>query len=162
MTDFDIQAHTRCCAASGRGLSAGEKFYAALMEDEGKYVRKDFAADGWAGPPAGAIAFWSGRVPESHKPRKPTWNDELLADWFQHLAGRHEPDRVNFRYVVALLLMRRKRLKFEDVRRTEDGGSVLVVRDTRGGQKHEIPDPRLSEAEIEAVQAEVFRVLGWE
>jgi len=69
---------------------------------------------------------------------------------------------VNFRFVVALLLMRRKRLKFEDARRTSSGSFVLVVRDARGGARYEVDDPRLDEAEIEAVQAEVFQVLGWQ
>ena len=63
--------------------------------------------------------------------------------------------------LVALLLMRRRRLKFEDVRQAEDGSHVLVVRDAKGGARHEVPDPRLTEDEIAAVQAEVFRVLGW-
>ena len=161
-TDFEIQGPTRTCAITGRTLSTGDRFYAVLTEEAGKFVRKDFAADAWQGPPAGIIAFWQGRVPASDKPRKPTFNDELLMDWFQHLSGNPEPSRMNFRYVVALLLMRRKRLKFEDVVRTDDGSHVLLVRDAKTGARSEIADPRLSEAEITAVQDEVFQVLGWE
>lgn len=161
-TDFEISGPTRRCAVSGRELHAGEKFYGALVDADGKFVRTDYAADAWAGPPAGAIAFWAGRIPASDRPRKPTFNDDLLADCFAHLAGSADPARVNFRYVVALLLMRRKRLKFEDARRAADGTHVLVVRDAKSGGRYEVPDPRLSEAEITAVQDEVFRVLGWE
>ncbi len=161
-TEFDIQGPTRVCAATGRGLGAGERYYAALLDDAGKFVRKDYAADAWAGPPAGAVAYWAGRVPASDRPRKPTFNEELLLDCFHHLAGSVEPGRVNFRFVVALLLMRRRRLKFEDVRQAEGGGHVLVVRDAKSGARHEVADPRLSEDEVAAVQAEVFRVLGWD
>jgi hypothetical protein len=161
-TEIKIQGPTRVCAATGRPLQPGDRFVAALTDDAGKYVRRDYAADAWPGPPPGTVAFWAGRVPATDTPRKPTVNDGLLADWFHHLAGATEPDRVRFRYVVALLLMRRKRLKFEDVRRSSDGSAVLVVRDAKGGGRYELPDPRLTEAEVEAVQAEVFRVLGWE
>lgn len=161
-TGFDIQGPTRRCAATGRDLAAGERFYGVLSDDDGKFVRKDFAAEAWGGPPAGCVAFWAGRIPASDKPRKPTFNDGLLQDCFDHLAGSPDPARVNFRYVVALLLMRRKKLKFEDARRAADGTQVLVVRDARSGARHEVPDPGLGEAEIEAVQDEVFRVLGWE
>jgi hypothetical protein len=160
-TDFDIQGLTRVCSATGRELKAGERYYAVLLDDAGKFVRKDFAVDAWAGPPAGAIAHWTGRVPASDRPRKPTFNEELLLDCFHHLSGSTEPGRVNFRYVVALLLMRRRRLKFEDVRQAEGGAHVLVVRDAKGGARHEVPDPRLTEDEVAAVQVEVFRVLGW-
>jgi hypothetical protein len=161
-TEFDIQGPTRVCTATGRELLAGERFYAVLLDEAGKFVRKDFAADAWAGPPTDAVAFWAGRVPASDRPRKPTFNDELLLDCFHHLTGSAEAGRVNFRYVVALLLMRRRRLKFEDVRRAEDGAHVLVVRDAKSGTRYEVADPRLSEAEITTVQDEVFKVLGWE
>ena len=56
--------------------------------------------------------------------------------------------------------MRRRRLKFEDVRQAEGGPHVLVVRDARSGARHEVADPRLSDDEVAAVQTEVFRVLG--
>jgi len=157
---YAIQGPTRVCAATGRALAPGETYYATLCELADGYVRRDYAADAWAGPPAGAIAHWSGRVPASRDARKPTLNDEMLADWFHHLVGRTEPDRVNFRYVVALLLMRRKRLKFEDAIRTDAGESTLIVRDAKTGKRLEIADPRLSEADVTAVQDEVFRVLG--
>lgn len=160
--EFEIQGPSRRCAATGRELQAGDRFFGALLDSDGKFVRMDYAADAWKGPPTGAIAFWSGRIPASDRPRKPIFNDELLVDCFAHLAGSPDPTRVNFRYVVALLLMRRKRLKFEDARRNADGSHVLILRDAKSGARHEVPDPKLSEAEITAVQDEVFRVLGWD
>lgn len=161
MTDFDIQGPTRVCAVSGRELKPGDKYFAVLADEDGKFVRRDYAADAWPGPPPGAVAFWAGRIPSSDRPRKPVFNDELLLDCFDHLAGAAEPDRVSFRYVVALLLMRRKRLKFEDVVR-EDGRDVLLLRDARHGTVHRVADPRLTEDQTAAVQDEVFRVLGWQ
>ena len=44
--------------------------------------------------------------------RKPRFDDDLLEECFYRLDGQTDPSRVNFRYVVALLLIRRKRLKF--------------------------------------------------
>ncbi len=157
-----VQPPTRVCAATGRSLAAGERVYSALTDEAGRFVRRDYAADAWAGPPDGAVAHWAGRVPATAGPKKPTFNEELLLDCFHHLGGRAEPDRAAFRYVVALLLMRRKRLKFEDVRAVPGGASVLVLRDAKGGGRHEVPDPKLSDAQAEAVQGEVFRLLGWE
>jgi hypothetical protein len=160
MAEYDIAAPSRACTATGRELAAGEPFVAVLLDEAGKFVRKDYAAAAWPGPPDRYVAFWTGKVPPADRPRKPTFNDDLLVEWFQHLAGNPDPARQNIRYVVALLLMRRKRLKFEDVRR-QNGADVLVLRDARSGARHEIADPRLSEAEIVAVQDEVFQALGW-
>ena len=63
--------------------------------------------------------------------------------------------------MVALLLMRRKRFKFEDARKREDR-ETLVVRDAKSGRRYELDDPQLTEPEMDAVRDEVFRVLGWD
>lgn len=160
MIDYDIAAPSRVCSATGRELKPGEPFMAVLLEEAGKFVRKDYAVEAWPGPPQGAIAFWSGKIPPVDRPRKPSFNDDLLLEWFQHLAGNNEPNRQNIRYVVALLLMRRKRFKFEDVQRQGET-DVLILRDARNGTRYEIRDPRLNDEEIVAVQDEVFQALGW-
>ena len=163
MTEYDIQAPSRVCAATGRELKPGDRFVAVLAEDAGKLVRTDYAADAWPGPPAGAVAYWSGKVPTANqKPRKPVVNDDLLLDCFDRLKDTADADGLNFRYVAALLLMRRKRFKFEDAARDESGRDVLIVKDARGGAVHHVTDPRLTDDQIAAVQTEVFRVLGWE
>ncbi len=162
MTQYDLAAPARVCAATGRELKPGERLVSVLTDEGGKLVRREYSPDGWPGPPPNAIAHWQGKVPTADAPKRATINEPLLFDCFDHLAGQSEPSKVHFRYVVALLLMRRKKLKFEDVKRTTDGDEVLVLRDTRGGKRVEVPDPRLSETEIASVQAEVFQVLGWE
>jgi hypothetical protein len=161
MTPYQIQGPARLCAASGRELQPGERFHSVLLDEAGRFVRKDYAVDAWPGPPVDAIAHWCGRIPASGQPRRPMINDELLVDCFEHLGQATEPGQRNFRYVIALLLMRRKRFKFEDVRK-RDGDEWILLRDAKSGARHEVPDPRLTDDEMTAVQDEVFRVLGWE
>jgi hypothetical protein len=161
MTDYQIQPNTRHCAATGRELRAGEKFYSVLLLEGGKLIRRDYAAETWQGSPEGAFSFWAGRVPTADQSRKLRIDDDLLADCFQRLEGQAEPAQVNFRYIIALLLMRRKRFKFEEAR-VEDGHEVLRMRCSRTGTQHDVINPCLTEDEMIAVQDEVFKVLGWE
>ena len=161
MTDYDIQGPTRVCAASGRELKPGDRFHGVLLEDDGKLIRRDFADEAWSGPPAGHLAHWVGKVPTDDKPRKPVINEELLLDCFDRLKSSRDADGLNFRYVATLLLMRKKKFKFEDAARDEAGRDVLLVRDARNGALHHVVDPKLTDDRIAAVQAEVFRVLGW-
>lgn len=161
MTPYQIQGPARLCNVTGRELTAGEKIYSVLLDEAGQFVRKDYAADNWPGPPESAIAWWCGRIPASDRPRRPTINDDLLLDCFAHLGEATEPQQKSFRYVVALLLMRRKRFKFEDViRRGQD--EYVLLKDVRSGTRHEVLDPHLADDEIASVQDQVFRVLGWE
>ena len=160
MTPYQIQGPARICSITGRELKPGERFYSALLDEAGQLLRKDFASDAWKEPPTGSIAFWTGKIPTSDRPVKPIINEELLLDCFEHLTETQDPKQQNFRYILALLLMRKKRLRFEDLRKHEDG-EYLHLRDLKNNEKYEILDPRLSEQEMEAVQDEVFRVLGW-
>src|SRR5262245_20333588 len=150
MTEYDIQGPARVCAATGRELKPGDRFFAVLTENAGQLARTDFAADAWHGPPPGVVAYWAGKVPAAgQQPRKPVVNDELLLGCFDRLKDSADPAGLNFRYVAALLLMRRKRFKFEDAARghAPDGTEhdVLIVRDARSGAVHHVADPRLTD-----------------
>lgn len=158
-TDYALPNPAHICSASGKELRPGDRFIGVLFEDAGKFVRKDYAADAWQGAPEGAIAHWAGRIsaPGMAKPAK--LDDDQLFDCFDHLVEATDAGQRNFRYVTALLLMRRKKLKFEDARKNPQGVDVLIVQDTRNGKRYEVIDPKLSEAEAEAVQNEVMNVL---
>jgi hypothetical protein len=160
MIDYQIQAPTRRCAATGRELHPGERFFTVLLDEGARFVRQDYAAEAWTGPPPGTFSFWTGRVPPLEN-RRPRIDDELLVDCFRRLEGQDDPGRVNFRYVVALLLMRRKRFRFEEAR-VEAGREILCLRCARTRTAYQVINPRLTEEQMVAVQEEVFRVLGWE
>ena len=161
MTEYQIEANTRRCALTGRELQPGDKFYSVLLDEGGKFHRRDYSYEAWQGPPAGAFSFWTGRIPVGEQDRRPRIDDDMLVDCFQRLEGETDPGRVRFRYVIALLLMRRKRFKFEEAR-NENGQEVLYLRCARTRDACRVINPRLSEEEMTAVQEEVFKVLGWQ
>lgn len=158
--DYQIQPNTRRCALTGRELRPGERYYAALAEENHQFVRRDYCAEAWRGPPEGVFSFWTGRVPPPQENARPVFDDDLLEECFHRLEGQTDPGRINFRYVVALLLVRRKRFKLEGTEKT-DGGEALVLKPARGGDRCRVVDPRLTEDEMRQVQDEVFQVLGW-
>jgi hypothetical protein len=152
MTNYGLPNPAHTCTVSGKELRPGDRFIGVLLEQGDKFVRKDYAVDSWQGAPVGAIAHWSGRIPVTGSVKKPTLDDDRLFDCFDQLAEANDAAKRNFRYVTALLLMRRKKLKFEDARKNPQGADVLIVQDTRNGRRYEVIDPKLSEAEAEAVQ----------
>jgi hypothetical protein len=100
-------------------------------------------------------------VPLSDEKARPRIDDDLLMECLHRLEGQPDPDRVSFRYVVALLLMRRKRLRFEEAR-TVGEQEVLVLRCSRTRETFEVINPCLTEEAMATAQDEVFKVLGWE
>jgi hypothetical protein len=161
MTEYQIQANTRRCCVTGRELVVGEKYYSVLVDEGHRLVRQDYSKEAWAGPPVNAFSFWVGRISAPESKRRPPIDDEMLLDCFQRLDGQTEPGRIRFRYVLALLLMRRRRFTFEEAVK-EAGLEVLCLRCTRTGTLHRVVNPCLTEEEMVTVQDEVFRALGWE
>lgn len=161
MIDYQIQPNTRRCCVTGRELQPGERYYAVLLEENGKFVRKDFSVEAWHGAPEGAFSFWMGHLAPPQSKRRQPIDDEMLMECFQRLEGQLEPNRLRFRYVVALLLMRRRRLRLEKTE--QDGGQeVLSMRCTRSGARHAVVNPGLTDEELATVQDDVFQALGWE
>ncbi len=161
MTPYQIQPNARRCSSSGRELRPGERYFSVLTEEAGRFVRRDYAADAWQGAPPDAFSFWAGKIPAPDARRRPPIDDELLMDCLGRLEGQEEPGRVNFRYVVGLLLMRKRRLRLENTAR-EDGTEVLYLRCPRTGTRYRVTNPALTDEETAAVQDEVLQTLGWE
>lgn len=161
MTDYQLQPITKRCATTGRELKPGEKFYSVLSEEAGKFVRRDYCLEGWTGPPEGALGFWQGKFATGSVQKKLTIDDELIIECFNRLEGQLEPSRISFRYVLALLMMRRKRLQLLDAKQ-EGGQEVLTFRCPRTGVRHLVVNPNLSDEALEEVQEDVFQALGWD
>jgi len=105
--DYPVRRPTRRCAASDRELAPGEAFVSVLIDEAGDVVRRDYAASEWTAPPEGAIGWWRGLTPRSDgdtpAPR------EVLLGLLDEWADR--PDEGAARYVLALLLVRRRVLR---------------------------------------------------
>ena len=123
--DYEIQRFTRHCAKTGRELKPGEIFFSTLAAEGARVVRQDFAADAWQGPPEGVLGWWKSQVP-TESAHKVHWapNDvmlELLEQW------EHDPTKLDSRYVLSLLLVRRRVLRLEETETTETGEEVTVL-----------------------------------
>ncbi|MCA9297097.1 MAG: hypothetical protein KC983_11280 [Phycisphaerales bacterium] len=115
-TDYQVARPTGLCAATGIPLEPGMECVATLVEredDEG-FDRRDFCVNAWedgAGPDH-LFSYWKTTVPEPNKDRRVFVDDEVLFDVFNRLADDDRPQRKAFRFVLALILLRKKQLKF--------------------------------------------------
>jgi hypothetical protein len=159
VTNYQIQATSRHCARTGKELQPGEQYYSVLYDRPTGFVREDWSTAAWQGPPTGAFSFWQGRIPRAEQPRRIQVDDSLLLECLERLEHETATAKLNFRYVLALLLMRRKRLRFEEVA-FEGEQEHLVLRCTKTQKLFRVLDPKLTEERVADVQEEVQNVLG--
>ncbi len=158
MLDFEIQRCTRRCAALERDLAPGEWFYSVLTPRGGSVVRQDYSEESWSGPPEGAIGWWKSQMPDATGTRKVTLapNDVIL-QYFEQLEG--DPARQDLRYVLALLMVRRRIMRLEDTEKDEHGQETLVLFCSRNEAEYRTPVALPSETRAAEIQSELIKLL---
>lgn len=161
--DWEISRPTGKCAVTERVLGEGECYFAALFETPEGLVRRDYAEAVWTGPPEGCFCHWRGRVPVREK--KATTivavDRELLLQIFMRLEDAESEAQRQFRFVLALLLMRKRVLKLENTVREagQEYWELRVVGD-ESATTHRVLNPRLSPQQVDRLNAQVLALLG--
>jgi len=123
--DYEIQRCSRHCAVTQRELAPGEVFYSALFSEGSELVRRDYAAEAWTGPPEGVVGWWKSQMPEPNAKKTRLAPNEVILQLFDQLAD--QPDRADMRYVLALLLLRRRVVRPEESETDDEGREVMVM-----------------------------------
>lgn len=161
--DYSVSRATRICGKSGRVLEPAEACVATLQENEsGELERIDYALEAWSDDdrPRRLLGMWRTSVPADSGPRRAFVDDEALLDIFVRLEGESSRQRQAFRYVLALVLLRKRLLRFEG-RRTHDDSELWLLR-PRGagdGPAMEVVDPGLTDDDIVAVHEQLGEIL---
>lgn len=146
LLDFEVRTCTRVCADTGKSLEPGDVYFSVLQVEEAETVRHDYSAEAWQGPPEGNLGWWRSRVPVRDEAPKLA-PAEVLLNLFSSLADK--PAESQFRYVLGLLLIRRKQLRREEARRNDAGEEILLLSHNKDNQQHELlvdePDPQQAE-----------------
>ncbi len=155
------------CAHTGQALQVGEHYVATLVERaaDGKVhlYRQDFSNASWdagARPaaPAQMIGHWRATVTPAGEKIKPVLDDQAMLDLLEQLEPV-DARREGMRYVLALMLVRRKLLIAEPMR-----GETMVLR--RRGEaaeiaaRIEVKDPGLDEATLTELISELEVLSG--
>jgi hypothetical protein len=136
MADWKIHRREELCVACGRAFSEGEAFFSLLLLSPEDLRREDRCRECFDGAPTGGAVFWRTR-------RRPERRSRLSVDFdaieelFLALEGRPEERLREIRYLLALLLLRKKRLKLVGVRR-HDAGETMCLRRPRRAEEFEV------------------------
>jgi hypothetical protein len=156
-TEYEQLRATRKCAASGRELRAGETVYSVLLADGGKLVRNDYAAEAWHGAPENAVGWWKSTLGQHDKPRLHWAPNDVMLDLLDQLAA--DPAQADMRYVLALVLVRRRVCRLEESEQDEHGREQLVLFCPRREQQYRVPVSAPDGNRVQEIQDELARVL---
>ena len=163
-TEYSVGRPHGLCHVTGRAIEPGEAYVAALRETPEGFERLEFVPEAWADWPAQEkaplLAFWRTHMAtrEAEK-RRLLVDDEILGELFRRLADVTEPEKLAFRFMLGLILMRKKKLVYEGNQATADGRDVWRMRFRKEEEILEVVDPKLDESQLEEVGRQVGQIL---
>ena len=158
MAEWEIKKTLGQCCQTGREFEVDEEYYAALVQTPEGLQRRDYCVEAWQASPPEVYCFWKTRMPNPEKKKQLFINDEMLMAFFDRLGSEDDPEKLNFRFVLMLVLMRKKKLKYESGK-TENGQEIWTVRVTGQDRREDVVNPHLTEEQIEQLSAQMSQIL---
>lgn len=153
--EFNIRPAAKCCAKTGQPFRSGDVCWSILIEKDGQMVRQDFSSEAWEGPPPEAIGHWRSLIATSTVTSRPKLDADSLFDYFLQLSDSPNIVQQQYRYVLALLLLRKRRLVLEEVLECDDRSTMRLV-GSGGEGPFDVPEEELNEEQIERLQQQLF------
>jgi len=163
-TEYPVGRPHGLCHVTGRPIEPGQPYFAALRETAEGFERLEFLPEAWKDWPAeekaGLLAFWRTQMStrEAEK-RKLLVDDDILAELFRRLADVTEPEKLAFRFMLGLILMRKRKLVYEGNQTSAAGRDVWRMRFRKEEEILEVVDPKLDESQLEEVGRQVGQIL---
>ncbi len=161
MNDWTINKPLGQCFGTGTKIEYGQEYYGALVQTENGLQRRDFCADYWESQKPETYCYWKTRLPQPGQKKQLLVDDQMLMAFFERLEKETEPEKVSFRFVLALILMRKRILKYEETR-TQDGSEIWALRTVGDRQIVEVVNPHLNEEQIEQLSSQIGGILQTE
>jgi hypothetical protein len=158
MDEWVIDKPLGQCCATGRQIAPGEEYYAALVETEQGFARRDFCAEYWNENKPAVFCYWKTKLPRPDQKKQVFVDDDMLMAFFDRLGTETEQEKVNFRFVLMLVLMRRRKLKY-DSSKTTDGKDIWRLRITGSQDFVEVVNPNLDESQVAQLTSQIGQIL---
>lgn len=155
--EYEHVHFTRRCVVTGHQFAPGETFYSALMTEGSNLVRHDYAEQSWQGPPMGAIGWWKSRLPQRDTQRMHWAPNDVMLDLFEQLAA--DPTRADMRYVLALLLIRRRVCRLEETQHDDQNRETLLLYCPRREAEYRVTVAAPDAERTGQIQEELARLL---
>ena len=157
--EWQMPRRGEACSACHAHFEPGTAFNAYLFETPAGYERRDFCLN--CPPPSEPtpIGYWRTRRPLPTVRKAAPFDREAVFSFFQRLHSAAEPHQLQFRFVLALLLWRKKVLKFVETIAAESGEAWRFIQ-PQSQEAFDVSKPELDEDEIERLSRQLEDLLA--
>jgi hypothetical protein len=163
---YDIAKADCLCRTCGRRLASGEELVATLREIGQEFHREDYCPPCWEAQSlsdkADLLGFWKARAPEPARKKKLFVDDEVLLGFFDQLANADTAAKVDLRFVLALVLTRKKLLVYDRAEKLPDGRDMWAMHLRGQDRCVQVIDPHMDDEKISAVSRQLGEFLEWQ
>ncbi len=163
---WDMPRRSNVCHVGGREFEVDEPICALLFETRDGYERRDYCREHAPGEDCGAIARWVTHRPVPRTQKAVAFDRDATFSFFRRLPDADAqdvddatPQKLQFRFVLALLLWRKKVLRFESST-TEAGRETWHFRAPHTDDEFHVARPDLDEDQMEALSRQLETLLS--
>jgi hypothetical protein len=157
---YEVSRPDGKCAVSGRVIEPGEKFFTALRDGPDRLQRIDVAPEHWAAvDKSDLLGFWQTVMPHPEQTKKMFVDDAILTERFERLGDATEESKLNFRFVLGLILMRKRIVTYEGTQ-VVDGKEVWSMKLRGRDTPLELVNPHLGEEQVAEVSRQLTEILN--
>lgn len=156
--DWEIKSRAHACARTGREFQPGEHFYTLLVRQGEGFLREDLCEEAWQSRNENILpfSFWRSKYEPPAPPRPEALPRDDAESLLRRLVAENEPTYKNVRYILALMLERKRLLR--PIESQDD--DMLVYEHVATGETIVLANPHLGFEQIPAVQREVGDLLA--
>jgi hypothetical protein len=161
MSEWEVDKPLGQCYGTGRKIEPGEEYFGALVEIEEGLQRQDFCADYWESEKPNTFCYWKSKFPRPDEKKQLFVDDNMLMAFFDRLENETGQEKVNFRFVLALILMRKRLLKYDTTRDEKDKEiwRLRIVGDKSTDNRVEVINPHLDEEQVSQLSSQIGQIL---
>ncbi|MEK6231396.1 MAG: hypothetical protein N2A42_06055 [Luteolibacter sp.] len=163
---WHLRSRSRECTATGIAFTEGQRIVTAIFPDpeSSGYLRKDFCEIAWnqrAEDEDQPFSSWRTKFQpaalqeEDSRAVTKQSAEELL----RNLVEEDQEHTENTRYILAVMLERKKLLRETDTQPTT-GGTLRIYEHRKTGEVYIVKDPNIPLEQVEKIQEEVFALLS--
>lgn len=160
---WSIKSRAHACSVTEKHFNDGETFYTAIFPDpeSSGYLRKDFSKEAWSARASDSekpFSFWTSVYHVPVKQEEVQVTEESPEALLRRLIEEDQEHTENARYILAIMLERKKQLVEADSQATATG-IIRIYEQRKTGDVFIVKDPNIPLDEVEQIQQEVSDLL---